>query len=99
MSHPQTPAMSKGFAQPIIWGLEEGYSISDIALGLSIRQGTVVAAVETWGPDWLAAQVRRTWRLANRIDETRAEVDWAYGNWARARRGAAAHLDALEGYQ
>lgn len=88
-----------GFAEPILWGLAEGYGLSDIAVGLDVREVNVVRAVELWGPEWLAKQVRRAWQLSRDIDPIRAERDWAYRNWARAKLAAAVQLDKLEGSQ
>lgn len=87
--------LTEALAAPMIWGLSNGWSLADVARGLGVRQLTVVEAAEAFGPPWLARLARREWLETGRIDPIRAETDWAYGNWARARLGASEILNAM----
>jgi len=87
--------MTRALAEPMLWGLGEGLSVAEVARGLAIRECTVVEAVEAFGPAWLAQQIRVVWRALYRIDQSRAEKDWAYANWLRARKAATALLDDM----
>lgn len=82
--------LSREWAAPILWGISRGYSIADIAEGLDISEAQVVAAIEAFGPIWLARQVRATWPATRpyTIDIDRAQRDWAYANWLKAKSEA-----------
>jgi hypothetical protein len=84
---PLDPWVSMGWAEPIIWGLCNGYSVDDIAAGLDVHPLAVLVAIEAHAPTWLASQIRHAWPdfRDHFPDLDRAQRDWAYANWLRAR--------------
>jgi hypothetical protein len=92
-----------GFAEPIIWGAKEGYTIPEIAAGLMLDAATVMAVIESRSPVRFPKPVRRQLRAAAPkkrpprlldvpalIDTTRK--DPAYLVWRRQRHGASETL-------
>lgn len=67
-----------GFAQPILWGLQEGWSVADIAQGLAIRECTVIEAVECFGPAWLAGCIRNAWSEMRPFADGQFSAAWPW---------------------
>lgn len=80
--------LSAGFCAPILWGVRQGYSIEEIAVGLGIDNRTVMRAIELHSgiefPDLQSLP---------RVDVAR--IDSKYLAWRRAHEGAARALDAI----
>lgn len=77
-------AITYGFVRPILWGLERGWSVQEIAQGLEIRERTVIEAVECFGPWWLAGQIRRSWTDLQPIPSEQRKVAWPWRDPAGA---------------
>jgi hypothetical protein len=101
---------SAGFAEPILWGAIEGYTVDEIAAGLEISRAVVIEVIEGASgiqfpaaaraavvhPDPFRAPVRRP---APVLLDVPARIDphrtdAAYLAWAKARRGASQTLSA-----
>lgn len=94
----KTRRYSAGFAAPILWGVEQGYPIAEIAAGLGLEHSTVVAVLVEAGATHPIAISGDGFSMRARdpqpVDHDR--TDPAYRAWARSRRAATAALDALE---
>jgi hypothetical protein len=88
-----------GFAEPIVWGASEGYTIAEIAAGLGIAEALVIAVIESRSPVRFPrppapapfkAPVRRPQpvllSVPARVDPMRRDPQ--YLAWARSRLGA-----------
>lgn len=101
---------SDGFAEPILWGACEGYTIAEIAAGLGIDQWVIVEVIESRSPvrfpvatrsqmrstDIFKAPVRKPvpMLLSKPAKIDPSRTDPAYLAWARSRQGASQLLGA-----
>ena len=93
------PDFSDGFCEPILWGVTQGYTLPEIAVGLGLELATVYAVVESRSGVRFPAIVRHSvFRAPVRrprpellarpalIDPERSDA--RYLAWARASRAA-----------
>lgn len=86
--------LTEGFAAPILWGVEQGCSVKEIAHGLEITEFQVIRALEAYAPQWFSLQIRAAWVAPRLVSSDPANV-WAWRNWFRSTAEATrllAHL-------